>query len=187
MLRIVAFAATLAVVKAGAVELTAKNFDSETAGKQHETTRRGRELGRRTDGRTGVRQLLAAGRAGGGALAKAAPTRRCGCGGSVRRGRAAGRGGGAVGLEAGEGGGGEGGGAEIPWEGEGGGRLFACHLGGGGVPTARLPPVALALCVRLGRVLVRSRWWCGSLTAACAVCLCVRVGKGAFIKFLAPW
>jgi hypothetical protein len=33
MLRIAAFAATLAVVKAGAVELTAKNFDSETAGK----------------------------------------------------------------------------------------------------------------------------------------------------------
>ena len=32
MLRIVGFAAMLAVVKAGAVELTAKNFDSETAG-----------------------------------------------------------------------------------------------------------------------------------------------------------
>lgn len=130
MLRIVAFAATLAVVKAGAVELTAKNFDSETAGKQHETTRRGRELGRRTDGRTGVRQLLAAGRAGGGALAKAAPTRRCGCGGSVRRGRAAGRGGGAVGLEAGEGGGGEGGGAEIRGkEREGGGCLLVTWEG----------------------------------------------------------
>ena len=32
MLRIVGFAAMLAVVKAGAVELTAKNFDAETAG-----------------------------------------------------------------------------------------------------------------------------------------------------------